>query len=182
MIRVEQRNVFEKYVSVFHPHFIVWVAGMQNSCSSTTGKYAASDNIELELSEDHQKMLFNFMAQINIFPSNEQYKKLQLAIDTVNQVMAYGIKHKAGAGPAMVIYLLEESSKQFIPWMEEVAIEHGITDRTYIEKHGEADQRHASLALEAVLVEDATHPDKDQQIDVAFNGIFQLLSIVFSER
>ncbi|HPI41884.1 MAG TPA: hypothetical protein PLJ21_13835, partial [Pseudobdellovibrionaceae bacterium] len=81
-----QRNVFEKYITVFHPHFIVWVAGMQNSCSSTTGKYAAADNIELELIEDHQKMLFDFMGQLNIYPNNNLYKKLQPAIDAINQV------------------------------------------------------------------------------------------------
>lgn len=171
--------VLTRYISVFHPHFIVWVSAMQNSCVSAVGNFAANDNIFVELTENHQKMLWDFMNQLNITPSIEEYEKLLPSINAINEIMVFGVKNKMGIGPASVIYLLEESSKIFIPWIGEVAKNHQATDMTYIEKHGEADTNHANLARTAIIEEAKIKPEINDEISIAALAVGQLLDYIF---
>jgi hypothetical protein len=48
-----RRMVFEKYLTIFHPHFITWLAVMQNSCNSAAGGHASKDNLMVELTGNH---------------------------------------------------------------------------------------------------------------------------------
>lgn len=182
----KQLAAFQKYITVFHPHFIVWLSAMQNSCITVTGKNAASENILLEIGEDHQLMLWDFMRQFQIslvLPNTRQYIKLLPTIKLINMTMKLGVEHKNATGPALVIFLLEEMSKTFIPWMEKVAREHGATDFTYTEAHGEADVPHADLARDAFWAEYAlykNHIHFFDRVKLTFQNVEDLLYSIFS--
>jgi hypothetical protein len=175
-------KVFERYISVFHPHFIVWLYGMQSSCITADGKYAAADNAHLELKDDHQMMLFEFMKQLNVEPNIQTYKQLLPQIKGVNRVMHFGVKNRKGAGPSMVIYLLEKSSEVFIPWMDEIAQRHHVKNRVYTETHGIAYLKHSGLAKAAVLSEYKASKDIPLHIDKAYEATSALLLHIFSEE
>lgn len=176
------RLAFTRYLSVFHPHFIVWVSAMQNSVRSPIAKYAAEDNILLELVENHQDMLLNFMAQINITPSFKEYLNLKHDINLINRVNIYGVKAKMGVGPATVIYTLEELSKIFIPWMEKAAKKMGATDFTYTRNHGEADKQHSHLAYEASVAEYKNETNYTYEHNLAYQAVVHLLHNIFQNN
>jgi hypothetical protein len=181
----KQLAAFQKYITAFHPHFIVWLSAMQNSCVTVTGKDAASENILLEISEDHQSMLWDFMRQfqIDIMPNARNYIKLLPTIKLINMTMKLGVEHKNATGPALVIFLLEEMSKIFIPWMAEIAKEHRATDFTYTETHGEADVRHVDLARDAFWAEYAlyeNHIHTFDRVKLTFQNVEDLLYSIFS--
>lgn len=175
----KERKVLVNYITVFHPHFIPWMAAMQNSCITPEGLFASSDNILLEIMEDHQKMLWDFMHQINIRPNVEIYEKLLPVIVSVSKIMNESVRLKNGTASSTVIFLLEESSKIFIPWIERAAKGNNATDFTYTKKHGEADEKHSGLALRAACAEYA-HTKRDEHIQEAFECTHNLLETIFS--
>jgi hypothetical protein len=180
-----QKMVFTRYISVFHPHFIVWVAGMQNSCITPTGKYAASSNIVLELVENHQGMLWDFMSQCGVTPDAEEYKKLLPEIGKVNKFVAVtGVKFHHGYFPAAVIYFLEEASKVFIPWLAKAARNLGAKKMQYPDAHGEADFLHSDLAFEAVIAESqidcvSKPTDVSDGLQLVYKSVRELLFKIF---
>lgn len=176
----KQMRVFERYITVFHVHFIPWVSAMQNSVVTPVGQYAASDNILLELAEDHQRMLWNFMARVGVEPNVKVYQQLLPAIDKINNILVSSVKTQNGMGSSAVIFFLEETSKVFIPWLENVAVAHGSDELTYTKKHGEADSKHSTLALEAVCAE-YQHGEYDAYYKFAFEAVRNLLTLIFSE-
>jgi hypothetical protein len=175
-----QLAVLERYISAIYPHFIPWVAAMQNSCVTSMGKFAANDNIFLELTENHQQMLWDFMIQINIKPNTQAYEKLLPHIDNINEIMISGVKRKIGVGPASIIYFLESASEIFIPWMGEVARNNNATNMIYVEKHGEFDKKHADFAREAIIEEVKIRPENsDEEIRLAALGIGLFFDKIF---
>jgi len=98
--------------------------------------------------------------------------------------MMLGVKHRNGSGPAAVIYLLEELSKVFIPWMEKVAKDLNPTaNLTYTKKHGEADAKHSTLALDAFWAEYALweeQPHAHERPKAAIQNVNELLGLIFS--
>lgn len=177
-------SIFINYVSAIHPHFIAWVSAMQNSCVTPLGKYAAADNLCLELSENHQQMLLDFMQQMLIQPHAAVYRGYLLEkIIPINKVMAAGVEHHNGIGASAVIYLLEETSKAFIPWIEEMAIKKGAQNLEYTQKHGAADEKHASLALDAFAAECALGTNEhDKYVQYAIEGVEGLLEVIFDPK
>ncbi len=181
-------RVFEKYVTVMHPHFIVWVSAMQNSCVTPIGKYAAMDNVLVELSEDHQKMLFNFTGQFGVYPNVKVYQEALPMIDTINEIVILrSIKTFNGAGVSIIIYALEQLSQDFLVWMHDAAIQEfkdsgNKVDVTYIEKHGHADIKHANLAKQAVLAEIVLLSKTDQvkTVNNAMDAVDTLMRFIFS--
>ncbi len=180
----ERFYVFQKYISVIYPHFIVWVSAMQNSCVSPLGKYAASDNLRCEIVENHQAMLWNFMSQFDVTPDMELYRNCLFPyVNAISEIMIEGVKNGHGRGTSAVIFLLEETSKEFIPWMKKIAETYDAKDMTYVLKHGEADEKHSSLALDAYEAEFNFGPGSGQYSVYAQRAIERvqaLLGIIFS--
>lgn len=125
-------------------------------------------------------MLYNFMAAIGVRPSDREYQALLPVIEEINKIMIYGVKNNSGAGPAMVIYALEEISKIFIPWLGDIATKRGASDLSYVEKHGEADAEHSLLARKALEAElDMGSSHEKVEVLKASGFVMGLLSSIF---
>jgi hypothetical protein len=172
----DKQKVLVRYITAIHPHFIIWVTAMYISAKTSEARMAALDNLKLEISENHQAMLFNFMEQMNILPCSEEYERL---FPVINKVQNTAAKLNS-VTTATVIYLLEESSKVFIPWIEEVAVSLQASDLTYTRKHGEADDLHARQALNAVLYEANESTEPMFEVQKAAAVIIELLNAIFS--
>ncbi len=175
----QKKIALQKYFCAIHPHFIVWVAAMQNSANSGIARSAALNNIHCELIEDHQIMLYKFMQQIGVQFDEKLYEELFPRIEEINRVMSLGVSMRRGIGPATVIFFLEEISKVFIPWIEETARELGATNFLYTQKHGEADEAHSLQALNAVLAEADITTASEPSIEAAKAGVVRLLNRIF---
>lgn len=150
-----KKMTLQKYLTIFHAHFIAWLATMQNSCITPKGIYAATDNLQLEIVENHPGMLMSFMSQIEVYSDYNIYRNKDFCdiLQEINIIFTKCLEQKNGFPASHVIYTLEETSALFIPWIEKIAIEFGAKDLIYTEKHGEADILHASLGLEATASE-----------------------------
>ncbi len=99
--------------------------------------------------------------------------------------MIEGVKNGHGEGTSAVIYLLETTSKVFIPWLEKAVILHGGKDINfdYTQKHGIADAKHSTLALDAFDAEynfGACKGQFDVYAKYAIVRVENLLEMIFS--
>lgn len=179
----EQRlRALTRYFSIIHPHFIPLCSYMQNSVTHAQAEYAAYDNISLELAENHQYMLYLFMKQFGVSYDSKEYAALVPIMHNIMTVLARAIPTHEGAAACLVIYMMEELSKVFIPWMQIMAIDEGFQNLEYTQKHGEADEQHAALALIAFKSEydDISDSAQTSEIETVFENVILLFSKIFA--
>ncbi len=178
----EQRlRALTRYFSIIHPHFIPLCSYMQNSVSHPAAEYSIADNIGLELSENHQYMLYLFMKQFGVSYDAKEYAALVPIMHNIMTVLARGVQTRKGAPACLVIFMMEELSKVFIPRMQIMAVDEGYENLEYTQKHGEADVTHAAQALFAL---DSEFDPKDSaqaaEVETVFDNVILLFEKIFA--
>ncbi len=178
----EQRlRALTRYFSIIHPHSIPLCSYMQNSVSHPAAEYAIADNIGLELKENHQYMLYLFMKQFGVSYDAKEYDALVPIMHNIMTVLARGIPHKEGIAACLVIYMMEELSRVFIPWMQIIASDEGYENLEYTQKHGDADIMHSAQALFALTSEcENSNSSQIAEAETAFENVVLLFEKIFA--
>ena len=166
------------YAHFVAPNFVPWMVRTWINCRSEVAKEACRDNLVCEINEDHPAMLHRFVA-----PIQERYLGIcqiiddclfdPLAVRSMEDLMTTG----KGIDGLVVMAALENTSLVFIPWIEKAAKRLGVTDLTYTQKHGVADEKHATQFLEAV---EAELPfEEDFHPSTAISDVRNLLESIF---
>lgn len=133
------REVAQRYCAAIEPNFVYWLSATNLSVNSIEAKYACSENLLIEIKDDHRKMLREFMRQIHCTPSNEHYTCISKEVEGINLTIS---KLNSSTNLALMAYL-ENTSEIFIPVIEQIAIKLGAKDLMYTKVHGIADIRHS---------------------------------------
>jgi hypothetical protein len=147
------RQILARYAAAIEPNFTYWLSAAVISAKSLQGRFAACENLEAEIKENHRGMLRAFVAQARALPDDAAQKEVQLIVNQCQEL----IGQLNGTVTFAVMAILENTSALFIPFIERIGKRLGVTDLTYTRAHGEADIEHANQfiwALEREIEQD----------------------------
>lgn len=170
------RTIIQKYVAAIQGNFVNWMAAAAVSGRSVQARFAAEENIYVEMRDDHPGMLRRFAVAAHAEPTAEQYTAVEPLVQEVRVMVA----EMSGAKNTALMGALESTSAEFIPFLAALAKKLGSSDFQYTDIHGEADVEHADQFLWALSHEQKHYPDFDTQFDVSLAVTLRLLRTIFT--
>lgn len=172
----DARKIIQRYTAVFEGNFLSWMSGASITARSVVSRFAADENLWVELKYDHPAMLRNFAVSCNAEPSKEDFKYMHEEIQNTRNM----VSELSGLKNICLMGTLENTSAAFIPYMAELGKKLGCTDFTYTDVHGEADIEHANQFLEALSDEqNQGYGSAEQDIDNTIEQTLKLLNKIF---
>jgi len=171
----ECRQIIRRYAAGVGGNFVTWLAAGVVSCRSIEGRYAASENVHIEIRDNHPAMLRRFAEGSGAVPSADDYRFAELAALPVQTE----VSNMSGLFMIALVGTLENISLDYIPWLGAISRRLGNTDMEYVDIHGEADIAHADQFCWALEKEAAQYDAPDAIIaagsSAAVNFIKSLL-------
>ncbi len=172
----QARDIIAKYTAAFEGNFISWMAAITIAAQTVQGRYAAEENIEVEMRDNHPGMLRSFASLSQAQPSKEHYESIQKEVEEIRKLVGElnGIKN------ITLMSYLENTSRAFIPYLAGLARKLGCTDFTYTDVHGIADIDHANQFLWALEYEIQKSKEHENEIEEAIAKGHDILKSIFT--
>lgn len=170
------RLIIEKYTAAIQGNFVNWMAAAAVSARSVEGRFAAEENIYVEMKEDHPTMLRNFAHAAQAEPELKSYQLVNESVTKVSKI----VSKMSGAENLTLMALLENTSAVFIPFLADRAKQLGSTNFIYTNVHGEADVEHADQFLWALTHEKEHYPDFDRRMKETIEVTLKMLKEIFT--
>lgn len=167
--------ILKKYVAAIEGNFIAWMGTAVLCTRSVQGKYAASENLWVEVKEDHAGMLRAFARAANCEPDLSAYQAVSSEVASIRRM----VSRLSGLECLTLMAVLENTSSVFVPWFEKIAVELGSTDVTYTKIHGDADIEHANQFSWALSNEMEHYENAELVMQQAANTTVQFLRGIF---
>jgi hypothetical protein len=171
----QARAIIRRYTAAIEGNFVSWMGAAAITARSVQGRYAASENLWVEMKDDHAGMLRSFAKGTNAEPQTADYQATSAAVHSVRSMVG----EMSGLKCLILMAVLENTSAEFIPLLEKFAVQLGATELTYTKVHGEADVLHADQFAWALEHEAVYHNNADKDINEAVNVAIQFLKAVF---
>ncbi|QQR93058.1 MAG: hypothetical protein IPJ89_02340 [Candidatus Iainarchaeum archaeon] len=142
----QAQTLIQRYVAAIEGNFVPWFCAVTIYARSPQAKYAAMENLDVEIRDDHQGMLRAFAIGAKAEPTHEHYQAVLPHVSKMRKIIAEG----SGLKSITVSACLEYFSKEFVPYLAELAKKCDSTNFQYTDIHGEADAIHANQCLWAI--------------------------------
>jgi hypothetical protein len=169
------RELIQKYVAAIEGNFVAWMGAAAICARSPQGRFAAEENLWVEMKDDHAGMLRVFAVDAKAEPEAAHYRAVASGVQVIRGLVA----EMSGLKTLTLMGVLENTSGVFIPFLDELAKKLGSTNRTYAQIHGEADIAHANQFVWAVQHEMAFHEDSEAKVRDAVSKTLGFLKMVF---
>jgi hypothetical protein len=169
------QRLIRRYTAAIEGNFVAWMGATAISARSIQGRYAASENLWVEMKDDHAGMLHAFARDAQALPSAEDFAYVEEVVEHVRGVVA----EMSGLKNLTLMAILENTSAEFIPLLESLAKSLGSTNLKYTLIHGEADIVHADQFSWAVEYEKAHYENPQKEIADATNMTIRFLERIF---
>ena len=174
---VEQaKDILARYTAGIEGNFVQWMGAAVIYARSPQGKYAATENLDVEVKENHPAILREFAKSAKAEPSLEHYQAVDAVVASMRTLIASG----NGLEALTVMATIENTSTAFVPYLAGLAKKRGSTNLHYTHIHGEADVEHARQFVWAVEHELKQHDDAEKKIDLAINKTLHYLNTILS--
>jgi len=171
------RKTIKRYTAAIEGNFLAWMGGASISARSVVSKFAADENLWVEIRDDHPSMLRNFAKCAKAEPDAEDFQYVHDEVMKIRNLVG----ELSGVKNITLMAALENTSASFIPYLAELAKKLGCTDLTYTDVHGEADIEHANQFLEALSDEQKLgYQNAEKEIDDTLALTLGLLKKIFS--
>jgi len=143
------RDLIGTYRVAIEPNFIPWMQRAYETARSEVAKKVILENIQVEVSQDHPKMLRDFSRGSGVPLDIRHYARVSKpALEMWN---LFG--NDNGLTNIAIVATLENTSLEFIPYLANLGKRVGCTDFTYTDVHGEADIVHANELYRGLVEE-----------------------------
>jgi len=171
----EAKDIIGRYTAAVEGNFVPWMAAAAIYARSPQGEYAAKENLDVEIRDNHQGMLREFARHADAEPSLGHYQVVDEVVTSMRSLIGGG----NGLQALTVMAMLENTSSVFIPYLAELAKKRGSTHLHYTDIHGEADSEHARQFIWAVEHEKQLHDIADLSISQAVYNTVRYLHAIF---
>lgn len=167
-------TTLDTYAQIFEGNFVSWMAGAVLTARSPYARYAASENLWVELKDDHPGMLRAFIESCQVKPqTSKSLAELEQIRKQVGELS--GLKNIA------LMAILENTSEIFIPHLATLAKQLGCQNFQYTDTHGAADILHAEQFTQALEEEiEQSYPNAQTDIAQITEVTINLLMSIFS--
>ncbi len=170
-----KRRILKQYVAAIEGNFVSWMGTAAICARSIQGRYAASENLWVEMRDDHAGMLRTFAKSAGCEPSTEDYQAVEDAVLNIRHL----VSRLSGLECLTLMATLEHTSAAFIPWLESIAKELGSDNLKYTVIHGEADIAHADQFAWAVSHEMTLHDNGEAIVKETIDKTVEFLKAIF---
>jgi len=147
----QMEDILARYKLAIEPNFVPWMQRALDTARSEITRNALSENIQAEVSQDHPKMLRDFVESSGVIITPEHYSQISRPVQNIWRLSG----NSCSVTNVAIAATLESTSPKFIPYVENLGKKLGCRDFTYTNAHGEADIKHAE-ELQRGLVEEVT--------------------------
>jgi len=172
----ERRRILRRYAAAISGNFISWMAAAITCCRSVEGRYAAEENVRVEVAENHPGMLRNFVLGSGAVPAPDDYAYVDCYVTDVQRE----VSQMSGLFLTCLLGILENTSAEFIPWLAAISKSLGNQDFQYTDVHGLADVGHAEQFRWALEKESALYPNAESEIAQAISIAVKFLKGILS--
>lgn len=170
----QARGVIYKYTKVFEGNFITWMASAALTARSPYARYAASENLWVELRDNHPGMLHAFAESCGALTPG-----MTVGVPELKKVR-HLVGELSGLKSVALMTLLESTSEVFIPYLVLLAKRLSCGNFEYANIHGTADVAHAEQFAKALREEvDQAYINPIAEIEQAAQVTIALLKDVF---
>lgn len=171
----QARKILQQYAAAIEGNFVAWMGAAVITSRSVQGRYAASENLWVEMQDDHAGMLHEFVKSVNAEPGKDDFELVSDAVYAVRLMIA----EMSGLKNLTLMAFLENSSEEFIPLLESLAIQLHAPSLKYTQTHGVADVAHADQFIWALEHEAVHYNESDKIIEDAVTTSFNFLETLF---
>lgn len=164
------------YTAAIEGNFVSWMGAAAITARSVQGHYAASENLWVEMKDNHAGMLRAFAKSAKAEPQTKDYQATSAAVHSVRSMVG----EMSGLKCLTLMAVLENTSTEFIPLLEKFAVQLGATELIYTKVHGEADVKHADQFAWALEHEMTHYEDAQEIVDEAIETATVFLKEIFA--
>jgi hypothetical protein len=175
-LSIEQsRTIIRRYAAAIEGNFVAWMGAAVITGRSLEGRFAASENLYVEMKDNHAGMLRDFARAAQAEPAQEDYAATQSVVSDIRSLVA----EMSGLKNLTLMATLESTSAVFVPWLAELAQKSGSSNLHYTNVHGEADIEHANQFIWALEREQKQHENPEPIIADTIERVKKFLLTVF---
>ncbi len=170
----ERRGIIARYSAVLEGNFIYWMTGAYLAVKSDTARSIILENLQEEVRDSHPEMLRRFEIAAGALPTEAD---ALVVYPNLSKVRLFIGKLSATRILATMAFF-ESFIQRFMPYLEELAMLQGSTEREYTQVHGVCDIAHSQELFRALSAELALTPESEPSLDSLFEGVYLLRALI----
>jgi hypothetical protein len=169
-----RRGIIARYSAVLEGNFIYWMTGALIAAKSDEAHAIIMDNLFEEVRDSHPEMLRRFEIAAHAQPTEADAVAVYSNLSKVRLFIG-----KLSPAPIVAMMAFFEGFIQrFMPYLEELAVLQGSSEREYTQVHGVCDIAHTEGLLKALEAEMALSPDSRQPAEYLYEGVHLLQVLI----
>lgn len=150
----QRRGILARYTAVLEGNFIYWMTATYLAAQSESAKPHLIENLHEEVRDSHPAMLRRFAMAAHAFPESAD----ALAVNKELTAMRLFLGRLQGVPSLVSMAFFEAWIQKFMPFLTDLAIAQGSSDREYTDVHGICDIAHSEELFHAVTLEMSVNP------------------------
>lgn len=168
----QRRGIIARYTAVLEGNFIYWMTATLLAVKSEEARPHLLENLHEECRDSHPAMLRRFAIAAKAFPKDSD----ALSVDTDLTRMRLFLGKLQGVPSLVSMAFFEAWIQRFMPFLTDLALSQGSTDREYTDVHGICDIAHSQELFDAVQMEMKVNPSASD--DDLYQGVELLTNLV----
>ncbi len=168
----QRRGIVARYTAVLEGNFIYWMTATLLAVKSKDAEPHILENLHEECRDSHPAMLRRFAIAAHAFPTDTD----ALIVDADLTKVRLFLGRMQGVPSLVTMAFFEAWIQRFMPFLTDLALALGSTDREYTDVHGLCDIAHSQELFDSVGMEMAVNPAAPQ-VDI-YEGVDLLTSLI----
>lgn len=169
----ERRGLIGRYTAVLEGNFIYWMTATYLSVRSDDGHAIIEDNLREEVRDNHPGMLRRFAVAARATSTDAD----RMVIDRDLQAVRGFVARLAALEIILMMAFFEGFIQRFMPYLAELAVRQGSTEREYTDVHSVVDIAHTQGLITAFESE-LSVTDGTVSASTLFQGIEVLRTLI----
>ena len=169
----ERRGLIGRYTAVLEGNFIYWMTATYLSVRSDDGHAIIEDNLREEVRDNHPGMLRRFAVAARATSTDAD----RMVIDRDLQAVRAFVARLAALEIILMMAFFEGFIQRFMPYLAELAVRQGSTEREYTDVHSVVDIAHTQGLITAFESE-LSVTDGTVSASTLFQGIEVLRTLI----
>jgi hypothetical protein len=169
----ERRGLIGRYTAVLEGNFIYWMTATYLSVRSDDGHAIIEDNLREEVRDNHPGMLRRFAVAARATSTDAD----RMVIDRDLQAVRAFVARLAALEIILMMAFFEGFIQRFMPYLAELAVRQGSTEREYTDVHSVVDIAHTQGLITAFESE-LSVTDSTVSTSTVFQGIDVLRTLI----
>lgn len=168
----QRRGILARYTAVLEGNFIYWMTATLLAVKSKDAEPHILENLTEECRDSHPAMLRRFAIAAGAFPTHHDAMIVNADLTRVRLFLG----RMQGVPSLVTMAFFEAWIQKFMPFLTDLALAQGSTDREYTDVHGICDVAHSQELFDSVGMEMEVNP-APANVDI-YEGVDLLTNLI----